>query len=853
MKKVPPAQAARKAAGRSPARDVGRLYGQAVDERGNLYADLGIRPIVSTDPLRGVKGTWEVRYGKRHVAQRLLSVVALLALQLTATPPSPANASCSPAPTGGNDVITCDAANDAIDALAGNDTVSGGAGDDTLIGNSGSDTLDGGPGNDALNGGSGTDRVLQTVDANQTLTNTQLTGQGTDTLSSIERATLTGGASDNTLDASAFTAGRVILNGLAGNDVLSGGSRADTLDGGDGDDRLTGGSGNDALTGGAGTDTVVQTVNANQVLTDVLLTGTGNDSLSSIESAALTGGAGNNTINASAFTAGPVTLSGLGGNDTLSGGAGNDTLNGEAGNDTLTGGAGNDTLVAGLGNDTYAFNTNSALGTDTLAEASGEGTDRLNFSSSTAAVTVDLASTSLQAVNSNLILRLTASEVENVTGGNGDDTIAGNGLDNSLSGGAGNDVLSGGDGTDTLDGGTGNDTLNGGAGNDVLSGGDGNDALNGGDGDDALSTDNGIDDLDAGAGNDTLRLAGVHVAGDRAAGGSGTNLFQFLAGTSGPLQAVSAGDDTLDFTLFGSPITIDLGNSSQQNVGGGLLLTLTGVFRNVIGTLFNDVILGNAADNTFSGLAGNDTLAGAAGSDQLNGGDGDDSLDGGADADALDGGTGTDTVANYESQDSHSSIEIGLPTPTPTPSPPSGPSQSTATPPLEVVIVYTADGVEVPLSCGARSTRLVLESGDYAEFTGFCGYRVALTQLAESALPADLPAEMALISAVDVRLLDRPSRLGLLPVGGSLTFSYAPRTTDPQNLRILYWDATRKEGSGDWVELPPLGPDPVPLYPDLLEDGRWILEGVDPTAAGAVEATVNFIGLFVLVAAGSPS
>jgi len=64
----------------------------------------------------------------------------------------------------------------------------------------------------------------------------------------------------------------------------------------------------------------------------------------SIEHAVLTAGPGHNLLNASAFTAGPVTLWGGAGQDILIGGSGHDTLHGGAGQDTLIGGGGADTL-----------------------------------------------------------------------------------------------------------------------------------------------------------------------------------------------------------------------------------------------------------------------------------------------------------------------------------------------------------------------------------------------------------------------------------------------------------------------------------------------------------------------------
>ena len=94
--------------------------------------------------------------------------------------------------------------------------------------------------------------------------------------------------------------------------------------GGSGNDDLTGNAGDNTLDGGVGDDTVLQAADFDQTLTDISLTGAGNDTLSSIEEASLTGGASDNTLDASAFT-GDVILSGEGGDDSLVGGVGDDT------------------------------------------------------------------------------------------------------------------------------------------------------------------------------------------------------------------------------------------------------------------------------------------------------------------------------------------------------------------------------------------------------------------------------------------------------------------------------------------------------------------------------------------------
>ena len=202
-------------------------------------------------------------------------------------------------------------------------SVNGGLGSDTidasavtslgvsLNGGSGDDTLVTGGGNDSIDGGAGTDTVRQTANGTQTLTaDTLLTGNGTDTLSGIERADLIGGTGADLISVAGFT-GQATLSGLGG------------------DDTLTGGAGNDSLDGGSGSDTVLDVGAAGYVLTTSQLTGSGTDSLTSIENANLTGDASANTINASGF-AGTAT--------TLSGGAGNDTITGSSGQDSIEGG-----------------------------------------------------------------------------------------------------------------------------------------------------------------------------------------------------------------------------------------------------------------------------------------------------------------------------------------------------------------------------------------------------------------------------------------------------------------------------------------------------------------------------------
>lgn len=355
----------------------------------------------------------------------------------------------------------------------------------------------------------------------------------------------------------------------------------------------------------------------------------------------LNGNEGNDTI-----IGGPNTefIDGGADDDFLVGGGGNDTILGGPGNDSIDGGAGDDSLVGGSGSDTFIF-SGAGLGSDTIVEAAGNvDNDWLDFSGFTAGgVNIDLSQSSLQVVNAgNLQLTLgNSSAIEHVLGSNAADNIVGN---------AGNNILIGLDGNDVIDGGAGNDTIDGGLGNDLLIGGTGDDSILGGAGDDTLN---------GGAGNDTL------------VGGSGSDRYLF-AGTGLGSDSISeptggVDGDTLDFSLAGFAININLGLTTPQTVSPGnltLQLNASDAVENVDGSPFNDTITGNASANLLNGnagndsilgLGGNDTLDGGAGNDTLIGGAGNDTVLGGADNDLIiwnpgdgnqvvDGGTGTDTV-----------------------------------------------------------------------------------------------------------------------------------------------------------------------------------------------------------------
>ncbi|NKD78094.1 calcium-binding protein, partial [Haematospirillum sp. H1815] len=302
------------------------------------------------------------------------------------------------------------------------------------------------------------------------------------------------------------------------------------------------------------------------------------------------------------------------GNDELTGDDKDNSLYGEGGKDTLTGGAGNDTLTGGAGDDTLT----GGAGDDTLN--GGDGRDMASYLGQRAPVKVTLRGAEDVTVYVNGVAEDTLRNIENVTGGSGDDTLYGDDKDNKLIGGDGNDTLDGSAGNDTLDGSYGNDTLYGRDGSDYLYGGDGNDTLDGGDGNDWLEGRAGNDTLDGGAGMDIAsyyyKRAPVKVT-LRGAEDATVYVDGVAEDTLRNIENVRGGDgnneltgDDKDNMLFGS-----YGNDTLDGGAGN---------DELYGDFGDDILFGNDGNDRLYGRAGNDTLDGGMGSDTLIGGDGDD-------------------------------------------------------------------------------------------------------------------------------------------------------------------------------------------------------------------------------------
>lgn len=353
-------------------------------------------------------------------------------------------------------------------------------------------------------------------------------------------------------------------SGFAFGVTIDGGGGDDEIRGTDSDDLLFGGTGNNLINSGKGNDRI-NTGDGNDVIfgglgDDLIETGDGDDEIEGGEGDDLLfGGTGNNRINAGK---GNDRINTGDGNDVIFGGLGDDLIESGVGDDEIEGGDGDDLLFGGAGNN--------------LVNA-GKGNDRINT-------------------------------------GDGNDVIFGGLDDDVIESGSGDDEIAAGDGDDIIFGGTGNNLVNAGKGNDRINTRDGNDVIFGDEGDDEVSTGSGDDLLFGVSGSDVLD------------GGEGIDEYYFGADAKGSVRVIepAGGDvDSIDFSGFGSAITIDMSSLKPQvaalDAQGQPLLTVefshdpartpavafSGI-ENITGTAFADRIYGNSRNNE---LRGADLLA----------------------------------------------------------------------------------------------------------------------------------------------------------------------------------------------------------------------------------------------------
>ncbi len=231
------------------------------------------------------------------------------------------------------------------------------------------------------------------------------------------------------------------------------------------------------------------------------------------------------------------------------------------GDDSLQGNAADNRLDGGVGSDLNAITPGD--GNDTLA--GGDGNDTLLGGNGDNQLFGDKGDDSL----------VGAGGSDYARGGDGNDTIAVGEGRNDVSGGAGNDSISVGHGDNEINGGAGNDTITAGNGGNLVGGGDGDDSITTGSGDDTILAGQGADTLDAGAGQDSLEGG---TDNDLLVGGGGADTFGFAPG--------DGQDWVLDFTP-GSDV-VDLRASTHIHYFNALLANAQPVDVNLRITLSAD-------------------------------------------------------------------------------------------------------------------------------------------------------------------------------------------------------------------------------------------------------------------------
>ncbi|WP_398483389.1 beta strand repeat-containing protein, partial [Tardiphaga sp.] len=386
--------------------------------------------------------------------------------------------------------------------------------------------------------------------------------------------TIMGGAGNDAIDG---LDGNDTIYGGAGNDLLYGNAGNDVLIGGAGDDRLDGGRGLDRAsyadaTGGVAVDLTAGTVHG--ISGDA---GIGNDTLVGIE--LVTGSAYNDTYNAAGFT-------------DWSGDPGR-----PVGFNEFQGGAGNDTIIG-------------------TVNASGQNLTRISYIDAAAGVTVDLAAGNGHGTAAGDVANVgtdTFTNVSGVLGSSFDDVLLGsnnpNGTFEQFEGRAGNDLINGRGGYDFA---IYNNDPNTKTGITVhlAAGTVTGDATIG---TDALLSVEGVRGTNFADVYDATGFSGTSAN----AGSNGT--FNNFDGQGGNDLIIGNGNTRIQYSQSLAGVTVDMALGTARGTDAGDIAnvgtdTFSGV-NAVMGSMFDDTLLGDANNNIFQGLAGNDYIDGRGGFD----------------------------------------------------------------------------------------------------------------------------------------------------------------------------------------------------------------------------------------------
>ncbi|PCH75081.1 MAG: hypothetical protein COC12_01965, partial [Rhodobacteraceae bacterium] len=568
----------------------------------------------------------------------------------------------------GNDVVLGGDQDDTVYAGGGRDHLVGGAGNDHFFGEAGNDIFEHTYGNDVFDGGAGTGDTVTISGRTDAMTVAVFDAGDTQLFPDLSMIAGTPSLSDFASFYAATTAAYIVvthganslkysnieetlMSGSEANDVLVGGSSQGVMFGGGGNDALLSGAGNDFISGGAGSDVYVFDADFGKDIIFGETTGNSkivftayaqSDLTFSLDGIDLIIGKGINTVRVLGYFAKNDTVglnfifettdgtftkdfTGLGATAAGARPVGRVFL-GDDTSEIVTDGTGKADVFRGFGgDDAYYFSGGGDL------FDGGAGTDSVSFYSAGKSLKLDLEGFTALVTGEKEDLLVS---IENVYGTELADVMLGNQFDNLLSGYRGDDTISGRAGNDLLIGLRGNDTIDGGADNDQLFGGIGKDTLIGGSGDDFLSGDNGNDILQGGAGRDLLSGG---LGNDALDGGADDDVLVY----SGGLDTFEGGtgSDSADFSNAIAAVTVDLRDTGAVNMalpeGGSQKIAQLSGIENVLGSIFDDKLIGTAGVNQLEGATGDDVLIGGAGADILSGGAGLDFVDYGSETGTL--------------------------------------------------------------------------------------------------------------------------------------------------------------------------------------------------------------------------
>jgi uncharacterized delta-60 repeat protein len=344
-----------------------------------------------------------------------------------------------------------------------------------------------------------------------------------------------------------------------------------------------------------------------------------------------------------------------------------------------------------------------ALGGGLLAVRGTSGADNITISLSGANVVLNRNGTqttyaaadvdrfSVDGLEGNDTITVTADLPATVNGRGGNDTITTAGGADRIFGGDGADVIDSGDGGgESVEGGAGNDritcgdagffngsflahTVNGGDGNDTITTGPGQDSIHGDGGDDSITVGDKFDEIWGDDGDNVIRAAddGAYIqveGGDDTivtGNASGNEGVDYDIPAAGGNDSITGGDGIETISLSGGNVTISTAGGDDQIFGGTDPDSVidTGAGNDIVAIAeAKTVDAGDGNDQvtvegalTISGGAGDDFVTARRSVGQVHGGDGNDTVRANSDADhpaVLFGDAGDDNLFTGDGRDS---------------------------------------------------------------------------------------------------------------------------------------------------------------------------------------------------------